>query len=247
MQRFLKCLIPKQLQPMLGNLNYAIQKNIHYQAVKRRKQPFFFNGESFRYFSHHFNHTYYNERAVELPIILRYLEKYQGKKILEVGNVTGHYANVSHIVVDKFEKGEKILNEDIINYTPTEKYDLIISISTFEHIGYDERIYANDGSYSNDPRQLIAAVENTKHLLAPAGEFLLTIPMGYNPFLDEQIASGGLGMTDMWFLKRTSQRNLWEQVSLGEIRGIRYGMPFRPCANGLAIARYIQPSTLPRA
>ena len=35
-------------------------------------------------------------------------------------------------------KTGRVINEDITYFQPNHKYDLIVSISTFEHIGFDE-------------------------------------------------------------------------------------------------------------
>ena len=67
--------------------------------------------------------------------------------------------------------------------------------------------------------------------------FLLTFPLGYNPGLDAEVAADSLGMK-IFFLKRISQSNHWQQVGFEEVRGIQYGKPFYPGANGLVIARY---------
>ena len=70
-----------------------------------------------------------------------YLEKGQEiswKKILEVGNILSHYFSVNHDIVDKYEKDVDVINQDIIDYHPNKKYDLIVSISSLEHVGEDE-------------------------------------------------------------------------------------------------------------
>ena len=49
-----------------------------------------------------------------------------------------HYFPADHEIVDKYEKGDGIVNEDIVNFRPGKKYDLIVSISTLEHISWNE-------------------------------------------------------------------------------------------------------------
>lgn len=238
----LKSLIPEQIRPWIIDQYHAMKALLACQLMRHRKKPFVFNGDEFRYFSHHYNHTYFNERAVEIPIVLCYLEMFRGKRILEVGNVMAHYYNMPHVVVDKYEVAENVVNVDIIDYVPVAKFDLVISVSTFEHIGFDEyNRYAKQGGMGDERRNLLLAVDAAKSLLAPGGQFLLTVPLGCNPFLDDQITRGGLGMTDMWFLKRISRRNEWKQVSFEEVRCIEYGTPFGPGANGLVVARYVRP------
>jgi len=79
-----------------------------------------------------------NERCVEVPLAKSIVDKEKGR-ILEMGNVLPHYyKNARWDVLDKFEKGKNILNADIASFKPKNKYNLILSISTFEHIGLDE-------------------------------------------------------------------------------------------------------------
>jgi hypothetical protein len=61
------------------------------------------------------------------------MDKYKGKVIRKIGNVLSHYVISDHVIVDKYEFGNSILN-----YSPGTKFDLIVSISTFEHLGYDK-------------------------------------------------------------------------------------------------------------
>ncbi|TAK16890.1 MAG: hypothetical protein EPO37_07710, partial [Nitrosarchaeum sp.] len=77
-----------------------------------------------------------NERSVEIPLAIDMLKKNNGKNILEIGNVTSNYCNIPHIVVDKYEKETNIINQDVIDFNSKAKFDLIISISTLEHVGW---------------------------------------------------------------------------------------------------------------
>lgn len=241
MKSLLKRLLPTSIRTPVLDGYHAIMNQVVCHRVLHRKERFSFAGQSFRYFSHHFNHTYFNERIIEIPIALSYLEKYAGRRVLEVGNVLSHYGAFSHTVVDKYEKAPGVVNADILDYAPAYPFDLIISISTYEHIGYDENRYANQGQYSAERDNLLRALACTKRLLAPGGVFLLTAPLGYNPALDELVYRDQLGLTTALFMKRMTRDNRWAEVPLTEVRGSRYGAPFRPGANGLLIARYDNP------
>jgi hypothetical protein len=114
------------------------------------------------------------------------------------------------------------------------KYDLIISISTFEHIGYDEvKRYGKEDKAINK-ENLMLAIKKTKTLLKSQGVFVFTVPLGFNHFLDSKIAENELGLSEMFFLKRIIKNNQWLQVEYNEIKDVHYGSPF-PCANGLMI------------
>lgn len=52
------------------------------------KNNFLFNGKQYKYFYHRYNSTWQNERAVEIPLIVEFINensKKNPKKILEIG------------------------------------------------------------------------------------------------------------------------------------------------------------------
>lgn len=121
------------------------------------------------------------EREAELPIIIKILEENQGKEILEVGNVMKNYYDLpNYDVLDKYEKGKGIINADVATYKTKKKYDLIISVSTMEHVGYDE-----------EPREKGKAMRGILNLLTmikKGGELIFTIPIGHNKAFEKQLS-----------------------------------------------------------
>ena len=89
---------------------------VYYIQFKSYKKTFVFRGRKYSYFHHYYNTTWYNERAVEIPIIVEIVERHPGNEILEVGNVLSHYLNIAHDVVDKFESGVHVTNEDAAEF-----------------------------------------------------------------------------------------------------------------------------------
>ena len=115
------------------------------------------------------------------------------------------------------------------------RYDLIVSISTFEHIGYDEGIRygkLKDNDIQSD--RLLTAVARTIGFLNPGGIFIFTVPLGFNPYLDSLLENNDLHLTGSYFYKRFTKNNQWKLVSYDEVNGIKYGEPFQ-WANGLMI------------
>jgi len=51
------------------------------------------------------------------------------------GTSSPHYLPVEHEILDKFERGPAIQNEDVAAFRSPTPYDLIVSISTLEHGG----------------------------------------------------------------------------------------------------------------
>ncbi|MBT4135734.1 hypothetical protein HOD75_04350 [archaeon] len=195
---------------------------------KLKKKPvefFYFDDKKFPYFLHPYNLTWDNERIVEIPILLEYLKKVSFDKVLEVGAVLPHYADVKWDVLDKFEPGEGILNQDIVDFKPKKRYDLIMSISTLEHVGYDDEY---------NPEKIVKAINHLKSLLSYKGKFIATMPLGYNKYMDSLVFSNKIGAKKMFFLKRVNSGNKWKEVGLESIRDIRYNSPHNN-ANGIVV------------
>ena len=66
----------------------------------RKKLTFSFLNINIHYFCHWYNLTFTNERAVGIAIAHHVLEKFRGKKILEIGNVLSNYYETSHQIID---------------------------------------------------------------------------------------------------------------------------------------------------
>lgn len=190
-------------------------------------KTFTFQGEAYRYFYHPYNTTWRNERAVEVPIALRKLQSCRSGRILEVGNVLSNYMRCEHDIVDKYEEADGVLNQDVVDFQPPEKYDLIVSISTLEHVGWDEE--------PREPKKILRALENLKtRCLAPGGQIVVTLPLGSNPEMDRLLKDGTIQFTKQFYLKRVSKDNEWIEVDWVDVSAAKYGNPF-PCANGVVI------------
>ena len=179
-----------------------------------RSSPFTFRGKSYRHFRHRYNATWRNERAVEIPIARGFLAAVPAEKVLEIGNVLAHYGPVAHDVVDKYEKSEGVCNEDVCDFRSDKKYELILSISTLEHVGWDED--------PKDQAKVLRAFENLQSLLAPGGKLVVTIPLGYNPPLDRVIQDGRISFAERFYLKRLPRHNIWREVSADQVHSPHY-------------------------
>jgi len=201
--------------------------SVAYCRLLRSNKTFTFDERDYHYLFHPYNLTWRNERAVEIPIALGYLQGRRGGSILEVGNVLSHYVATDHDILDKYEKAPGVTNEDVVEFDPHKEFDLIISVSTLEHIGWDET--------PRDPDKTPAAVHNLVRLLAPAGEFVFTAPLGLNPEFDRLVETGALPLDEIRALKRV-RGNYWRQVRLETVLGADYGKhSFR--ANAIVVGR----------
>lgn len=191
-----------------------------------REKSFTVAGVVYPYFSHPYNMTWINERAIEIPLMRRVLLSRAGAKTLEAGHVLGHYdCSRRHDVVDKYERVDypSLFNEDLLGFKGNAPYDLILSISTFEHVGWDE--------FPQDVSKASNAIQHLRSLLTPGGRLYFTVPVGYSPGID-RFLDRKEEFINRTCLRRTSIRNEWREVDWEDIRFAKFHAPY-PFANGI--------------
>ena len=200
---------------------------LEYYRIFRSNAMFEFNGKKYHYFYSLYGATWRTERAVEIPIVWEYVitSRKSQQKILEVGNVLSYRFDVSHDILDKYDKIDYVINEDVVDYNPPYKYDLIVTISTLEHVGYDEE--------QKDPRKIIAALQNLKSLLSSEGKLVVTLPIGQNTQLDMLIVNGELAFDKMYYMVR-EKNNTWKEVKELDPIKVTYNSQI-PSANAIII------------
>jgi hypothetical protein len=147
-----------------------------------------------------------SERAIEIPIAKSFARRMAGARVLEVGNVMGHYARLPSgwDVIDRYEVMAGVRNEDIAAVTPTPVYDAVISLSTLEHVGWDEP--------NPDPSRFRRALGNCCGFLRAGGEALLTVPLRYNPGVDAWLREGAAKGFEFQFFARSGHPGCWSLV-----------------------------------
>ncbi|MGA8153340.1 MAG: hypothetical protein WB952_20485 [Terriglobales bacterium] len=206
----------------------VLTKSVHWANVTTYKllgshRTFVFEGRDLRYFYHRYNNTASNERTIEIPIVEQFLRPHQN--VLEVGNVLNHYHPFPHDVVDKYEVAAGVANCDVVEYSASKRYDLVISISTIEHVGWDEP--------TREPDKPIRAISALTSFMAQDATMVITVPGGYNPFLDEFLESGSCKPRRHHRYQRMSWLNQWREVE-NFSPGVRYRHPY-PFANTLHV------------
>ena len=203
-------------------------KLIAYGCMRLFRSPkvFSFDGRTYTYFWHRYNATWRSERAIEIPIFRHLIRASSGARILEVGNVLSHYGPLAHEVMDKYEKVPGVLNEDVCTFNPGKQYDLIVSMSTLEHVGRDET--------PKEPEKILKAFENLRRLLAPGGRIVVSLPLGSNPAMDRWIEERKISFTRCHYLHRVSPTNEWRETGWQEARAARYD-DWLPTATGLLV------------
>lgn len=128
-----------------------------------------------------------NERIVELPYVYRALGRGEpGSSVLDVGAAESTLAfslaslgyNLTAVDLHPYPLSHPQLRSvqaDILEWETTERFDIVLCISTLEHIGL--------GVYGDEPASAVAsadrsAVERLRELTTPGGIMVLTVPFG---------------------------------------------------------------------
>jgi SAM-dependent methyltransferase len=182
--------------------------------VGRAGGRFELGGESYRYLYGRYKRTWLTERAVEVPVLQAIVDRHAGRRVLEVGHVLGHYRPQSHAVLDRYEHAPGVLNRDVLDLSDLGRFDLIVAISTLEHVGYDEQ--------PRDPGKAGRAVAALRDALAPGGSLVLTVPVGYNPSFDTALRSGAIATSATAALRRVGGGTRWREVDPAEVWSAPY-------------------------
>ncbi len=239
------------------------------------KTTFIFKQESLYYNRIPVNN--WSERVVELPIAFNFLAKFVSNnkdginRILELGNVLYYYENSlseyigirPRRIVDKFEQAVGVDNVDCMDLQSEEKYQVIVSVSTVEHIG--QGVEPSSGSYGEktkvrDLEAPLKAIAKIYDLLLPGGKALITVPFGrltdaewfiqfskdYQELLvtkykiePKAISTGFLKRIDMEIRGNNNPQQLWVEAEEHEVIDVEYSWPL-PGANAIAVLELIK-------
>jgi len=177
-----------------------------------RPVRFRLGGSEYTALHHRHLFTWLNERAVEVPVFAGLVASEEPGSVLEVGNVLSHYGFAGHDVVDKYEHAPGVLNADAADLELDRRYQLIVSVSTLEHLGLDERPLEPD-----KPKR---ALGRLRSLLAPGGRLVFSVPVGYNPHLDRYLRSEEAGLADCGALRRDGRH--WRETDCSQAWDIPY-------------------------
>lgn len=169
---------------------------------------FWYKGRVYPYFVDPYQNTRINERSVEVSIALSHYNK--AVRPLEVGAVLPHYLpdwpEKYHEVIDLYEDYPAVKNADVLTYDPIGQHDMVICISTLDHL--------------NNADEVIAAVNRMKAWVNRGGLVFATVPalqppeIGGGPWLDELVLSGELDMDIARMDKVDCENHYWQEVSM---------------------------------
>ena len=173
-------------------------------------------GRSYPYLFHRHKHSWLTERTVEVPVVQTVVDdaRARGGRILEVGNVLSHYRPQTHLVVDKYERAPGVVNRDALELTDLGMFDLIVAISTLEHVGHDE--------LPREPGKALRAALALQAMLAPGGELVITLGVGYNAAFDAELRDGSLSRSRITAMRRVGDGRRWREVPADEVWSAPY-------------------------
>jgi SAM-dependent methyltransferase len=170
-------------------------------------------GERYPYLAHRYKLTWLTERAVEVPVVQAVVDRHAADRVLEVGNVLSHYRSQRHLVVDKYERAPGVINRDVLELDALGRFELIVAVSTLEHVGWDEQ--------PRDPGKAIRSVAALRSLLDPGGLLVITVPVGYNPPFDAALRAGEVPLRGAAALRRVSGTR-WREVGVADVWSAPY-------------------------
>jgi SAM-dependent methyltransferase len=171
------------------------------------------DGQRYRYLYSRHKFTWLTERAVEVPVAQALVDEHAPDRVLEIGNVLSHYRLQQHVVVDKYEQAPGVLNRDVLDLGGLGQFDLIVAVSTLEHVGWDES--------PREPEKAQRAVDVLRSLLAPGGLLAITVPVGYNPAFDAALRCGEVPLHRAAALRRAGGTR-WREVEPAAVWSVPY-------------------------
>lgn len=186
----------------------------------RAAASFQFWGRTYPCFYHGYNcgwPPYVSERCVELALADAWLTAVGASPVVELGAVTPYYwPHRVHRVIDPFDPhpgvtdGKSLFDVDLTGQS-------VLSISTLEHIG------TGDYGSSEGPELGPAAF---RKVFEESPRFLVTVPSGYNPRMDDFLFGGGKVPADVsvGFVVRDGQDS-WRQEEEPAKARLAYGDP----------------------
>ena len=77
----------------------------------------------------------------------------------------------------------------------------------------------------NDRNKIPFAIDQLKKMLTPQGTLIFTVPLGYNPILDDLIKTERLDVKSQFFLRRI-KKDKWVETNLEGVKDSKFDSPY---------------------
>lgn len=182
---------------------------------------FIFQNKKYEYFNHPYNNTKINERTVEVPISLNFLNQFS-PNVVEVGCVTPYYIDAQHEIIDLIDDHPKSKKQDAVDFDYKGKN--VLSISTIEHIGRND--------YGIQEKEKNSAIELCQKIINDSLNYFITWPLGYNLILDEWAFKNTNGI---FLSRRDDDKSLWIEKAKDDLTIDNKTYGSFHCANSIII------------
>ena len=181
-----------------------------------------------------------DERCVEYPWVISQLPPGPGL-VLDAGSALNQDYIISHSSLSSktlhiltlgpeeacfWRKGISYIYADLRN-TPLkdEFYDTVVSVSTIEHIGFDNTEYLPDDRYrENRPTDFVVAMREMRRVLRPGGTLLVTMPYGISrPLKTAQVFDASILRMAIEAFEPVSPRRLVLSLFVLRLAGFQRG------------------------
>jgi SAM-dependent methyltransferase len=201
-----------------------------------------------------------DERTIEIPWCLA---RYDGeKRVLDVGYAFAEPAYLAGLAALGARElvGVDLAEAEVPGLSPVVadvrtlpfddgSFDLVLCVSTLEHVGRDTEMYAVEAARADDGDE--AALRELHRVLAPRGRLLVTVPTGAEDDQGWQVQrppgewiarferSGFLVFEDELYLHDVEG---WRTATPAQVEGVPYGAP-GPGAGAILLAE-LRPRTI---
>tara|TARA_R110000824_G_scaffold392347_1_gene590706 strand:+ start:1994 stop:2584 length:591 start_codon:yes stop_codon:yes gene_type:complete len=190
------------------------------------------NVTPYEYFDDPVNTTLINERGIEIPLGIRYLDRLDINNVVEVGCVMPFYGYCEHLIVDQFEKDNpagEVLNVDAMTFDFSGRD--ILCLSTIEHVGRSD--------YENEDVRPEKAIEMLDKFDKEAKSFLVSWGIGYHLELDAYVKEN-LDRFDWWGFVKTAATE-WEFTDQDmKLFDGKFDSPFRYSNSNIFLSKGIE-------
>jgi hypothetical protein len=219
---------------VVKNLGIAVIPSWEYASYITGELPspsFRFGNREYKYFFHRHNCGFHpahaTERCVELALADCWLAANANDDVVEIGAVTPYYwPGRVRIVVDPADDSSYVtMRQSVLDVDLSGA--VALCISTLEHVG--------SGEYGQPSNSQLTCEAFEKVLSEPKALFV-TIPLGYNPVMDQLLRTARLPAdVTLSFLTRSADGQHWKEERTLEPCRQDYQHGTRQCAVTVAV------------